>query len=135
MINIPSQLTGLLTNFGASGADCAKGNFFGLRPWYHYLQVEDTTSCNIIFDSGKLLTPEGPIMLILLAVVDDLLRIAGLVAVGFVIYGGYKYITSQGSPDQTADAQKTILNAVIGLVIAIIAVALVSFLGGKLAVA
>ena len=59
--------------------------------------------------------------------------IAGIVAIGFVVYGGILYVTSQGSPDQTQKAQSTIQNALIGLVIAMIAVAVVSFLGNKIA--
>jgi hypothetical protein len=68
----------------------------------------------------------------LLAVVDDLLVIAGLVAVIFVIYGGIRYITSQGSPNETAQAQSTIIYALVGLAIAIIAIPTVSYLGTKL---
>ena len=70
--------------------------------------------------------------LVLLAVVDDLLRIAGLVAVVFVIVGGIQYTTSQGNPDATAKAQSTVLNALIGLVIALFAVAFVTYLGKAL---
>jgi MFS superfamily sulfate permease-like transporter len=67
--------------------------------------------------------------LVLAAVVDDVLRIAGIVAVAFVIYGAVQYITSQGDPESTAHARTTIINALIGLAVAIIAVSLVGFLG------
>jgi len=59
--------------------------------------------------------------------------IAGLAAVIFVIYAGIKYITSQGSPNETARAQSTIIYALIGLAIAIIAVPTVSYLGNRYA--
>jgi hypothetical protein len=49
-----------------------------------------------------------------------------------VIYAGFKYITSQGSPNETAQAQSTIIYALIGLAIAIIAVPTVSYLGDHL---
>lgn len=113
----------------ANGA-CDEPNFFGLVPWYHYLNVDG--KCEIlnftVLNSGK----SSDIPLILLAVVDDLLRIAGIVAVAFVIYGAIQYITSQGEPDKTAKAQSSIINALIGLGIAIIAVTLVTFIGNKL---
>ena len=46
-------------------------------------------------------------------------------AVAFIIYGGYKYMISAGSPDGMTGAKKTIMNAVIGLVLSIAAVAIV----------
>ena len=112
---------------------CPKSQFFGLVPWYQYLTLD--ADCNVanfqVFPSSDGKT-KSDIPLVLLAIVDDLLRIAGLLAVGFVIYGGIQYITSQGSPDGTAKAQSTVLNALIGLAIALIAVAGVSFVGRAL---
>lgn len=48
-----------------------------------------------------------------------------LVAVVFLIIGGVKYITSSGDSKKVEEAQGTITNAVIGLVICFIAVFLV----------
>jgi hypothetical protein len=55
-----------------------------------------------------------------------------MVAVAFVIYGGFQYINSRGEPDRAASGRKTIINALIGLVLAMIAVAIVSFIGRSL---
>jgi hypothetical protein len=108
---------------------CKPPFFFGLKPWYQYLKTD--SSCNV--RDFQLLTSDGKsdLGLIALAIVDDLLRIAGLVAVGFIIYGGYLYIRSQGEPDKSSQAQNTIQNAIIGLVICIMAIALVSFIGAR----
>lgn len=109
-------------------------NFFGMVPWYHYLSSSNFNpypDCSIKgfnFFSGT----SSDIPLVLVAVVDDLLRLAGLVAVAFVVYGAIQYIASQGNSEQTARAQSTILNALIGMAVAIVAVAFVSFLGNKL---
>jgi len=54
------------------------------------------------------------------------------VAIAFVIYGAIQYIASQGSPDATSKAQSTIINALIGLAITIVAITFVSFLGRSL---
>lgn len=43
----------------------------------------------------------------------------------FILYGGFQYLTSSGNPDQAAKARKTILNAIIGVVITISASAIV----------
>ena len=110
-------------------AGCRPSNFLGLVPWYKYLEVgpKDGNPCAVL--NFQVLGSGSDIPLLLLALVDNLLRIAGLIAVIFVIYGGIMYATSQGSPDQTAKAQTTIISALAGLVIAIIAVTFVSFIG------
>jgi hypothetical protein len=103
-------------------------------PWYHYLNgsnfngYPDCSIKSFNFFSGS----SSDIPLVLVAVVDDLLRVAGLVAVAFVVYGAIQFIASQGSPEQTARAQTTIINALIGMAVAIVSVAFVSFLGNKL---
>jgi hypothetical protein len=124
--------------FGAAPSGC-ENQFFGLVPWYHYLPATDfggkgtLGACDINGNFSLLPTSGGgDLPLVLLAVVDDLLRIAGMIAVGFVIYGAIQYIASQGSPDATAKAQSTIINALIGLAIAIVAITFVSFLGRSL---
>ncbi|HSW37452.1 MAG TPA: hypothetical protein VLG37_03735 [Candidatus Saccharimonadales bacterium] len=118
----------LLTLFAAN---CG-GNFLGLVPWYAYLKDVDPNTCQI--KGFTVLSPNkaSDFPLVLVAVVDDLLRIAGLVAVGYIIYGGIQYVISQGNPEHTAKAQATIINALIGLALAIVAVAFVSFLGKTL---
>ncbi len=123
--------TSLISIFGV-GAGCNPPAFFGLKPWYQYLDTD--AACNIVdfkvFGGGSEISG---FLLIALAVVDNLIRIAGFVAIGFIIYGGIMYITSQGSPDQTGKAQGTIQNALIGLVIVLIATGLVTFLGSRIA--
>jgi hypothetical protein len=117
-------MLGLFTSFAAAPAACEK-TFFGLVPWYHYLQVDG--SCQV--KSLNLLGANSDILLILLAIIEDLLKIAGVVAVAYVIYAGIRYVTSQGSPEETGKAKATLLNALIGLVIAMIAIGLVAFIG------
>ena len=121
--------------FKMFAASC-RSNFLLFPPWYEYMHVDG--SCNVIFNSapnGTAPTPGdffGVAVLIGLAIIDILLRVAGLVAVGFVVYGGIQYVTSQGEPDKTAKAQGTVINALIGLAITIVAIPLVSFVGNRL---
>lgn len=70
---------------------------------------------------------------ILLAIFEIILRVSGLAAVGFVIYGGFQYLLSQGEPEQTKGAKSTILNAFIGLVITMLATAIVNIIGRNIA--
>jgi hypothetical protein len=109
--------------------------FFGLPVWYKYLNVQsdNCTFSGFSFFSGPngVFAPDN-IFLILLAILDDLLIIAGIVAVAFVIYGGIQFMLGQGEPDRIKKAQGTIINAFIGLAIAILGAAIVNFLGNAL---
>lgn len=113
---------------------CKPKSFFGLDPWYKY--INDGThfsGCDVIkfhFFPGK--DHGSDIPLVLLVIVDDLLRIAAIVAVAFVIVGAIKLIASQGNPEDTAQAQSTIINALIGLAVCMVAVAFISFVGNRL---
>jgi hypothetical protein len=48
------------------------------------------------------------------------------VTIGFIVYGGYKYIMSNGDPSNVVKAKSTITNAVIGLIIAILSTVIVN---------
>jgi hypothetical protein len=115
-----------------AAGDCKPASFLGLKAWYYYLYLN--SSCQ--FDANhtfQLLGPHSDILLILLAIVDDLLTIAGFIAVCFIIYAGVKYITSQGSPDATSKALSTLISALIGLAIALVAIPTVSYIGNHFA--
>lgn len=69
---------------------------------------------------------------IALNIVEMILQIVAYITVGFIIFGGYKYMISAGSPDGMVKARKTITNAVVGLVISIFSVAIVNVISGAL---
>lgn len=52
---------------------------------------------------------------------------AGIVAVIIIIIGGIRYTTSNGDASQTKSAKNTILYAVVGLVVIIMAAAITQF--------
>ncbi len=105
---------------------CTGGGFFGLPTWYKYLKSEGTgVNC-----SPKL-NGLNDIWLIVLAVVEILLRIGIMVAITFVILGGFKFILSRGNPDKIQQARNTVQDALIGVIIAIAATAVVSFVAGR----
>lgn len=53
-------------------------------------------------------------------IVGYIFPIAGLLAVAFVIYGGYMWIISGGDPEKLKKAQGTLTWAIIGLVFTIL---------------
>lgn len=120
----------------AVAQDCTK-SFLGLPAWYKYLESTPWPECDI---NGPRETsdPSSPFNwpkaagFVGIAVFEALLRIAALVAVVYVVYGGFRYITSQGEPEGAKSARETILNALIGVVIAIAAASIVSFIMQRL---
>lgn len=65
-------------------------------------------------------------------IINVLLFIAGAVAVIMIILGAIRYITSNGDQADVKAAKDTILYSVIGLVVAIMAFAIVNFVVSKL---
>jgi hypothetical protein len=61
------------------------------------------------------------------AILAVVFGIAGAVALLFVVIGGFRYIISRGEPAATAQAKGTIIYAVIGLIVVIVAFSIVSF--------
>jgi len=116
---VPSQVA-----FAAADNCTSK---FGIPTWYRYLPT--TSKCEV---KDKDLNSKTVFPLIILGAIDIALWLAGLLAVFMILWGGYKFILSDGNPDQIAGARKTILNAVIGLVIAIFAAQVVKFIASRL---
>lgn len=69
---------------------------------------------------------------IILRIIQILLAIAGLVAVIFLIIGGFRYITAGGNEETAESAKKTITNAIIGIVIIILAFVIVRVISNAL---
>lgn len=62
---------------------------------------------------------------LLVRVINVLLGIAGLVAVIFLIVGGFRYITAGGNEEAAESGKKAIVNAIIGIVIIILSFVIV----------
>ncbi len=138
----PSQANVTTFNTGQGGCSQSSSSFFGFPTWYKYLPTETirepnkndpkiadgpiVVACSPVVDLSKNPALVGKI---LLAVVEIMLRIAGLISVFFIIYGGFKYILSRGDAQKAVGARQSIINAVIGLVIAAIAVFIVQLIG------
>lgn len=113
------------TAYAKTAADCKSQDFFGIPTWYEYLSFDD--SCNPTTDAAN------SVVLILFAAMDILLYIGGFIAAFYIIYGGYQFILAQGSPDKISSARQTILNAVIGLVILLVASQIAGFVAKRIA--
>lgn len=65
-------------------------------------------------------------------IIKLLLSIVATVAVLFMVIGGIQYITSAGNPEGIEKAKNTILYAVIGTILSILAFAIVTFISAQL---
>ena len=104
---------GCVDNGGVAG-------FLGLKNWDAYL-CKDSNGVPQFTDIVD-------VWRVAVVVVEDMIKIAGYLAVGFIIWGGIKYLKSQGEPGETTQARQIINNAVMGLIIVIISVAIVQFI-------
>ena len=64
---------------------------------------------------------------VVVGILNAIIGAAGVVAVVFVIIGGFNYMTSSGDSAKVAKAKNTILYAVIGLIVCVLAFAIVNF--------
>jgi hypothetical protein len=53
-------------------------------------------------------------------IVEIALALAGLIAILFLIIGGFRYVTAGGNEETAESAKKTILNAIIGIIVIIL---------------
>lgn len=65
-------------------------------------------------------------------IINILLAIAALIAVIYLIIGGFRYITAAGNEENAEAAKKTITNAIIGIVVIILAFVIVRVIANAL---
>jgi Type IV secretion system pilin len=104
-------------------------SFLSFPTWYKYLP-------SAVDPNTGLCSPQlgsiNDVWLIVAAVIEILLRVAALMAVGLIIYGGISLMLSQGDPQQTNNGRNTIISAVVGLIICIFASIIIAFIAGSL---
>ena len=69
---------------------------------------------------------------LLLRIINIFLYFAGGIAVIFIVVGGFQYVASRGNEESTEKAKKTVTYAVLGLVIIVMAFAIVSIVNNLL---
>ena len=70
---------------------------------------------------------------ILTGIVNFALYVAGILAVVMIIVGGVQMTTSAGNPNAVAKAKRTITYSIVGLIVAVLAYAIVNFVVAKVA--
>jgi hypothetical protein len=125
-------LTKILPFYFGAGASCTLDKsqvFFFLPPWWEFIK---NGSSDVLGACQPALEFPSSILSIGLAIIDILLRLAGLAATISIIIAGVTYMTAGGDVSKTASARRRIYNAFIGLAIVSIATVLVTFIGNSL---
>ncbi len=78
------------------------------------------------------ITNETTLTGFILRVINIALALAGLIAVLFLIIGGFRYITAGGNEEASGSAKKIILNAVIGIIVIILSFVVVRVVANTL---
>lgn len=77
---------------------------------------------------GNCDNPDGPSLNKTINIAINMLSIvAGVIAVIMIIVSGLKYITSQGDSTQAANARKSLIYSLVGLVVVVLAQFIVKF--------
>lgn len=71
--------------------------------------------------------PETEFPDLILVVVNYALGLVGVLALFFIVYGGFLYVTAHGDSQQVDKAKEIIIYAVIGIIVIGVAAALVNF--------
>ncbi len=113
----PAEAASPVTQFAAA---CSEPPLLGIPAWNAYL------SCG---DNGEIVDFSFPahLWLVAIAFLEILIKLAAYIAALFIIYGGVSMIISQGNPEKIGNAKGTIEQAVVGLGIAVLSVAILKF--------
>jgi hypothetical protein len=92
----------------------------GLRAGIDCGQANEDEQPSTLFGNGGIVT----------TIINVLLFIIGILCVIMIIFGGIRYTTSTGDKNRVDSAKNTIIYAVVGLIVAIVAYALVNWVFG-----
>jgi type IV secretory pathway VirB2 component (pilin) len=130
-----------VNTYAADGDECAisntvKGKEFGTKCYTvaeYNIRVAckanpKAATCKDLEDPN----PGGRISNTFQSIVNILLAIAGIIAIIVIITSGIKFASSRGDSSATTKARQTLTFAVVGLVITLLAFAIVNFVIGQI---
>lgn len=94
------------------------------------IKLRDIEGSGCTYDGGAIgeIVTLNCIPLIVFNLIYWLLIFAGVVTLFLIIFGGFKFMTSGGDPKAVEDARKTIVWAIVGLVVVLSSFAIVAFI-------
>lgn len=99
--------------------------FFAVRPAFAQLSrtINQSLAYGTIVGWGT-----QDLRVTIMIIIQVLLGFLGVIAVLIILYAGWRWMTSGGDPQKIQDAKRTLMNAVLGLLIIFSAFALVAFI-------
>ncbi|MBU2566837.1 hypothetical protein KKG46_04755 [Patescibacteria group bacterium] len=82
--------------------------------------------------TAGLKTSQGSLPAMAGLLINSALSVLGIVLLGYLLYGGFRWMTAGGDSAQVDKAKATLRNAVIGLVIIVASYAIADFVLGEL---
>ena len=116
-------------------------SFLGIPAWNRGLPDQEDADCvDILQPPNPDGSPRGPdalvnknhIEILIVNATNIAISLSGFIAVAMIIYGGFRFVLSQGSSDQTGAAMKIVTNAVVGLVIVILGKTVIEIIHNRL---
>lgn len=118
--SIATSITLLPQDTYAAACEQPGQHILGLRAWYDGIATGDP--CTVPSDAFKGEDNiKKNVWLVVLNIASSVLGVVGYLAICFVIWGGYQYILARGDPGKVVRGKKTIVNALIGLVVCVLA--------------
>lgn len=131
LLIVPMMVLGLAT-FTLAPSAYAQSTDDGTDDTTEATRTCNTNSTNIGVKTGSRCASSddqrGNLGNVIEIVTNVLLFIIGAVAVIMIIIGGFRYVTSNGDSSQLTAAKNTILYSVVGLIVALLAFAIVRFI-------
>ncbi len=106
------------------------GSLFAVVALCSFPLATQALSIDNVGESIGLSSPNFSVLLVNL--VNWILGLLGIIAVAMIILGGFQWLISGGNDESVATAKKTIGNAVVGIVIILLAWAVVHFTIGTI---
>lgn len=125
---VAGPVVGLAAPTPASAAINCEPRFLGVPPWYRGMtevRISPSTGLEECFIKGPGNGPnnvQNYVLKLALNIVEMALVVVGYIALFFLLYGGFQFLTGGANPSQVEKARTTMLNAIIGLAIALLSV-------------
>lgn len=95
-------------------------------PFVAAAQINTATNLGTTFGLGS-----ADLQSTVIKIIQWVLGFLGLIAVLMILYGGFTWMTAGGNEDKVSTAKKIITAAVVGLIVVLLAWAIVTFVVGQ----
>jgi len=103
-----------------------RSSFLDFPNWYRGLECTVIEGHTVV-DMGSMTVPRV-VWTVAINMIEILMRVVGILAVVMILVSAFRYLTNGGNEQKIAAAKTSLTQAVIGLIIAILASTVIGFL-------